>query len=199
MLHASLEQRPILHDQLDVLDRQIDKHASDLGGLGSNQAVDVIVEHCADLILVVRIFCDHSGEDLLAGQQVALFVRHLLLLLLLLLLLGHGHLLLLHHLHLLRIVATHLAAAHAHARRGIAAHLRLVHGVATTVHLVVAWAVVGADLALGLLSLIAAWATWMSSHGALLLLHEVRHGLEQHLEVELELFLVGQISPFGAL
>ena len=198
MLHTSLEQRPILHDQLDVLDRQIDEHASDLGGLGSNQAVDVIVEHCADLILVVRIFCDHSGEDLLAGQQVALFVRHLLLLLLL----GHGcHLLLLllllHHLHLLRIVATHLAA-HAHVRSGIAAHLRcLVHGVAA-VHLV-AWAVVGADLALWLLSLVASWATWMSSHGALLLLHEVGHGLKQHLEVELEFFLVGQISPFGTL
>lgn len=159
----------------------------------------MIVKHCAHLILVVRIFCDHSGEDLLASKQVALFVRHLLLLLLL------GHLchlllllLLLHHLHLLRIVATHLAA-HAHARRRIAAHLRLVHGVAA-VHLVVAsWAVVGADLALRLLSLIAAWATWMSSHGALLLLHEVGHGLKQHLEVELELFLVGQISPFGAL
>ena len=158
----------------------------------------MIVKHCAHLILVVRIFCDHSGEDLLASKQVALFVRHLLLLLLL------GHLchlllllLLLHHLHLLRIVA-HLAA-HAHARRRIAAHLRLVHGVAA-VHLVVAsWAVVGADLALGLLSLIAAWATWMSSHGALLLLHEVGHGLKQHLEVELEFFLVGQISPFGAL
>ena len=197
MLHASLEKRPILHDQLDVLDRQIDKHASDLGSLGSNQAVDVIVKHCAHLILVVRIFGNHSGEDLLASQKVALFVRHLLLLLLL----GHlSHLLLLlllHHLHLLRIVA-HLAA-HAHVRRGIAAHLRMLHGVAA-VHLIVAsWAVVGADLALGLLSLIAAWATWMSSHGALLLLHEVGHGLKQHLEVELELFLVGQISPFGAL
>ena len=57
----SLEQRPILHDQLDVLDRQIDKHVSDLGSSGSNQAADVIVKHCAHLILVFRIFCDHSG------------------------------------------------------------------------------------------------------------------------------------------
>ena len=203
MLHASLEQRKILHDQLDVLDRQIDKHASDLGSLGSNQVVDVIVQHCADLILVVRIFCDHSWEDLLTGQQVALLVGHLLLLLLLShschLLLLLLLLLLLHHLHLLRVVATHLAAAHAHRRSGLAARLHLVHGVAA-VHLVVAWAVVGADLAATrLLSLVAAWATWMSSHGALLLLHEVGHGLEQHLEVELELFLVGQISPLGAL
>jgi len=38
-----------------------------------------------------------------------------------------------------------------------------------------------------------------AGHWSRLLLHEIRHGLEQHLEVELELFLVGKIGPFGAL
>jgi len=38
-----------------------------------------------------------------------------------------------------------------------------------------------------------------SSHWALLLLHEVGHGLKEHLEVELKLLLVGQIGPLGAL
>ena len=36
-------------------------------------------------------------------------------------------------------------------------------------------------------------------HGALLLLHEVGHGLEKHLKVELELLLVCQIGPLGTL
>lgn len=136
----------------------------------------MLVQDCTNLVLVVRVLGDHSGEDLLTSHQVALLVRHLLLLLLL----SHScHLLLLlHHLNLLwRVATSHLAHAHV---RVVAAHWRLLHvWRAAAVHLIVARAVVGADIVTLRCALIATRATRMTArHGALLLLHEVGHGLE---------------------
>ena len=59
LLYTSSEQFPTQHDHFDILDRQIDKHASDFGSLVTSQFLDEIVKHCADLILVVRIFSDY--------------------------------------------------------------------------------------------------------------------------------------------
>ena len=49
-------------------------------------------------------------------------------------------------------------------------------------------------------TILALRTAWMASHGTwTLLLHEIRHGLEEHLQVELELFLVSKIGPLGTL
>jgi len=86
-----------LHNELDVLDGQIDEHTSDLGGLVADDLLNVLVEDCADLVLVVGVLGHDGVDDGVAGHQVALVDIHLLhlLLLLLLLLLLHHHLLLL--------------------------------------------------------------------------------------------------------
>ena len=74
---------------------------------------------------------------------------------------------------------------------------------AVTAHLatlVAIAAIVGTHLALGVTTLrVTTLATGTSHHWALLLLHEVGHRLEEHLEIELELFLVGKVGPFGTL
>ena len=72
----------------------------------------------------------------------------------------------------------------------------------TAAHLasIVLSTVVGTHLAFGVTTLrVATLASGTSHHWALLLLHEVGHRLKEHLEVELELFLVGKVSPFGTL
>ena len=78
-----------MHDKLDVLDGEVDEHTSDLGGLGSDDLGDVLVENGTDLVLVVGVLGDDSLDDLVAGHQVALLDAHLRHLLLLLLLLHH--------------------------------------------------------------------------------------------------------------
>ena len=78
-----VEERPILHDKLDILDGQVDEHTSDLWGLWSNNLGDVLVEDSADLILVVGVLGYDSRDDRVTGHQVALLdahLRHLLLL-----------------------------------------------------------------------------------------------------------------------
>lgn len=96
LLNASVEQRPVLHNELDILDRQVNKHTSDLGGLGADDLLDVLVEDRANLVLVVGVLGHDGVDDGVASHQVALIDVHLLhLLLLLLLLLLHHHLLLL--------------------------------------------------------------------------------------------------------
>ena len=75
------------------------------------------------------------------------------------------------------------------------------HAVAAHLATLVVSTVVGTHLALGVTTLrVATLATGTTSHHwALLLLHEVGHRLEEHLEVELELFLVGKVGPFSTL
>ena len=93
LLNASVEERPVLHYELDIIDGQVDNHASDLGGLGSDDLLDVLVEDRANLVLVVGVLRHDGVDDGVASHQVALIYVHLLHLLLLLLL--HHHLLLL--------------------------------------------------------------------------------------------------------
>ena len=162
----------------------------------------MFVKHGTDLVLVVGVLGDNGVEDLLASNQVTLLdahLRHLLLLGHLLLLLLHLRVLLL----LLHGGTVHLL--HGSTHRG-AVHVTHRRSAGLSAHLVVVGTVVGAHASgatlrlatLVTLSLAAVRAT-STTHGALLLLHEVWHGLEEHLEVELELFLVGEVCPLGTL
>ena len=166
-----VEERPILHDKLDILDGQVDQHASDLRSLWSHNLGDVLVEDSADLILVVGVLGYDSRDDRVTGHQVALLERHLSHLLLLLLLLLLHHLLLLHLLHLSLVVL---------ARR--LNHLLL------SCHTIWIATVVSSDVLLTrLTTLMTTISTWSSTrtHRALILLHKVRHGFKKHLEIEL--------------
>ena len=49
-----------MHNELDILNRQVNEHTSDLGSLGADNLLDVFVENSADLILVVRVL-RHDG------------------------------------------------------------------------------------------------------------------------------------------
>ena len=84
LLDAGVQKRPVLHDELDVLDGQIDEHTGDLGGLVAHNLLDVLVEDRANLVLVVGVLRDDGVDYGVACHQVALVDRHLLLLLLLL-------------------------------------------------------------------------------------------------------------------
>ena len=204
LLNASVEQRPVLHNELDILDGQVNEHTSDLGGLGADDLLDELVEDRANLVLVVGVLGHDGVDDGVASHQVALIDVHLLhlLLLLLLLLLLHHHLLLLILLgHLLLGSWVRTACSHLHLSLTATRHLTGMHAVAAHLATLVVSTVVGTHLALGVTTLgVATLATGTTSHHwALLLLHEVGHRLEEHLEVELELFLVGKVGPFGTL
>ena len=51
-----------MHDELDILDGQVNKHTSDLGGLGADDLLDELVEDRANLVLVVGVL-RHDGVD----------------------------------------------------------------------------------------------------------------------------------------
>ena len=72
LLNASVEQRPVLHNELDILDGQVNEHTSDLGGLGADDLLDELVEDCANLVLVVGVLGHDGVEYLPASHQVAL-------------------------------------------------------------------------------------------------------------------------------
>jgi len=203
LLNASVKQRPVLHNELDVLDGQVNEHTSDLGGFGADDLLDVLVEDRANLVLVVGVLGHDGVDDGVACHQVALVDVHLLhLLLLLLLLLLHHHLLLLLRLgHMLLGSWVRTACSHLHLSLSATRHLTGMHAVASHLATLVVAAVVGTHLALGVTTLrVATLATGTShSHWALLLLHKVWHRLKEHLEIELELFLVGEVGPFGTL
>ena len=55
LLNASVEQRPVLHNELNILDGQVNEHTSDLGGLGADDLLDELVEDRANLVLVVGV------------------------------------------------------------------------------------------------------------------------------------------------
>ena len=193
-----------MHNELDILDGQVNEHTSDLGGLGADDLLDELVEDRANLVLVVGVLGHDGVDDGVACHQVALIDVHLLHLLLLLLLL----LLLHHHLLLLLVLLGHLllgswvrtACSHLHLSLTATRHLTGMHAVTAHLATLVVSTVVGTHLALGVTTLrVATLASRTSHHWALLLLHEVGHRLEEHLEVELELFLVGKVGPFGTL
>ena len=66
LLHTSLEQGKILHDQPHVFDRQINNHAGDFGRPGNTGKMKNVLVNCIpDLVLVIRVLQDHKWEDLL--------------------------------------------------------------------------------------------------------------------------------------
>ena len=191
LLDTSLEERPVLHDQLDVLNGQIDQHTSDLWSLCADEIVDMLVQYRANLVFVVRVLGHNCRDDLMASHQVTLLLAHLRLWWLLNLLNWW--------LHLWRNL--HHRLSWSSIRRVIHAWLvvRVAHMRTTSALVTLTGNTVAHRLALRS-TLEALRTAWMpAGHWSRLLLHEIRHGLEQHLEVELELFLVGKIGPFGAL
>ena len=76
---TSLEEVIVLHDKLDVSNREIDQHTSDLWSLWSNKLIHKLVENSSYLILVVRVLGDDSREDLVAGHDESLVHGQLLL------------------------------------------------------------------------------------------------------------------------
>ena len=182
LLNASVEQRPVLHNELDILDGQVNEHTSDLGGLGADDLLDELVKDRANLVLVIGVLGHDGVDDGVASHQVALIDVHLLhlLLLLLLLLLLHHHLLLLILLgHLLLGSWVRTACSHLHLSLTATRHLTGMHAVTAHLATLVVSTVVGTHLALGVTTLgVATLATGTTSHHwALLLLHEVGHGL----------------------
>ena len=90
-----------MHNELDILNGQVNEHTSDLGGLGANDLLNELVENRANLVLIVGVLGHDGVDDGVAIHQVALIDAHLLML--------HHHLLLLHHhLLLLLILLGHL-------------------------------------------------------------------------------------------
>jgi len=218
LANTSLEQIVVLHDELNVVNWQVNKHSRDLGSFLADQLVNEFVENGANLVFVVGVLCNDSWEDgvgshdvlLVNGQLLSLLLLSLDLLLLLLLLdlLHLNHLLLAawlllllrlcttwHLLHVLElttlVVELHLSSAH--------------HGVSVLVLvLVLSIAFRVASLVTSVTSLLVllevsvlAGATGLS-HGSLLL-HQERHALNEKLEIVLELFLVSKISPLCTL
>ena len=111
LLYTSLEERPVLHDELDVIDRQINDHTSDLRStFGSNNLFNELVKDGTNLGAVVRVTVYDGRQDLAAAVVIALLDGYLLLLPLLLLLLHllriHG-LLLFHQHFAAKVVSAH--------------------------------------------------------------------------------------------
>jgi len=88
LANTRLEQIVVLHNELNVVNWQVDEHARDLGSFRANQLINEFVEHGTNLILVVRVLWNNSWEDRIGGHDVLLIngqlLSHLLLLLLLL-------------------------------------------------------------------------------------------------------------------
>ena len=66
-----------MHNELDVLDGQVNDHASDLGGPGADETLDKVVEDRANLVLVVRILRHDGFDNGVASHQVLLIDTHL--------------------------------------------------------------------------------------------------------------------------
>ena len=182
LLDTGLKQREVLHDELDVLDGQIDEHTGDLGGLlGSDELVDVLVEDGADLGAVVGVLRHERRKHLMAGEQVLLLDAHRRLL-------GRGR----HGLLLGRRLRLHLVGDHHVLLRVLMHHV----ATAAVVHLVARRTVLRARASREALLVRAAHLTHVWT---LLLLHEEGHRLKEHLEVVLHLLLVGEIGPLSVL
>jgi len=212
LANTSLEQIVVLHDELNVVNWQVNEHSRDLGSFLADQLVDEFVEDGTNLILVVRVLWNDSWKDSVGSHDVLLvecqlLSLHLLLLLLLLLLLDllHlnnlllggrllrllllvGHLLLLLHVLLITALEVHLLSHHA------ASLLMLVLSILSLVVLTSSLGPVTLWLILEVSVLALATRSYWS-----LLLHKERHALDEKLEVVLELFLVSKISPLCTL
>jgi len=180
-----------LHDELNVVDGQVDQHTSDLGSFfTANNLVDELVDDCTNLSLVVGILNYDSRKDLLSGHEVPLvnsqLLRWLLLRLHWLWLRIHNHLWLrLHHLSTtitLWLWLTHIALWHA--------VLVLTFGslsITTTSETL-------------LVSIIISSLPSLRSHlTSLLLSNDTWQILDEQLEIVLEILLVRKTCPCGTL
>lgn len=78
LLDASVEERPVLHDVLDVLDGEVDEHAGDLGGeLLASELLHEVEDGIANGLLHVLVLGLDGGDQLGAlGVEVLLGLRH---------------------------------------------------------------------------------------------------------------------------
>ena len=61
---TGLEEVPVGHHLLDIIEGQVDQHTSDLGGLlRSEDLLDELIKHGTGLVLVVWILLDHGWDD----------------------------------------------------------------------------------------------------------------------------------------
>ena len=205
LANTSFEQIVVLHNQLDIINGEIDEHARDLGSLLSNQLIDELVKYSTDLVLVIRVLRDNGWENLVGGHDVSLVDGQLLLLYLLrlpnlfLLLLNCNHLLL----------GGRLLLRHSH----LVLHSHLLMGHARSTHHAILLLVLSVLVSLSLVSTsICARTTWsfpLSAHiwrallshsgPTSLLLHQEWHALDEKLEVVLEFFLVSKVGPLSTL
>lgn len=197
-----------MENVLHLSNGQVNQHASDLGRLlRANQLTHELVKHGTNLFAVVGVLVDDSGQNLVARDQVLLIDGHLSLslrcrLLLLLLQLGlRLHLLglcSLHLLHLLELRSGHLPlngshVAHGHRLRTLVAH----HAVLTVVRAVLAGTTLVARVSS--LSVVVVLTAVVGSTKVVSLLSTEHEGhlFEDHLEVELQLFLLVKVGPLA--
>ena len=72
LANTSFEQIVVLHDELNVVNWQVNEHSSDLWCFWSDQLVNEFVEHGTNLIFVVRVLFNDSWENLVGGHDVPL-------------------------------------------------------------------------------------------------------------------------------
>ena len=72
LLNTGLEQIVVLHNELNVVNWQVNEHSSDLWCFWSDQLVNEFVEHGTNLIFVVRVLFNDSWENLVGGHDVPL-------------------------------------------------------------------------------------------------------------------------------
>lgn len=81
LLNAGFEERPVLYDRLEVLDGKFDDHACDLGGLGTDELLDVRKDDISNLLFVAGVLGHDLVDDLAASREIGLLGALLLLLL----------------------------------------------------------------------------------------------------------------------
>ena len=68
LLNACIEQGPVLHYELDILDGQFNDHTSDHRGLGADNLLDVLEENIAYMFLVVGVLRHNAVDDGMASH-----------------------------------------------------------------------------------------------------------------------------------
>jgi len=202
LTNTSLEQIVVLHDELNVVDWKVNEHTSDLWSFLADQLINEFVEDCTNLILVVRVLRNDSWENLVGSHDVPLVDSQLLLLNLRLLSLNLLlNLLLCDHLLLRgRLLHVHLVL---HSHLLMLLHTWLSHHVSSLLILVlIPLSSLSCSMLTWLFESTHVWvALWSSSSwsSSSLLLHQEWHTLDEKLQVILEFFLVGKVSPLCTL
>lgn len=200
LLDTCLHKTPVLHDHLDVIKGKVNEHTSDLWRLvWASDVLDVVEEDGADLLFVRRVLRHNSVDDLLAREQVALLDRHLGVHLRRLSVLRGHHWLLVHHcridLHLVghRVLVLNLRSLVMHGRTTlvVVVHLVVIASVASLAH--------GTTIRSILVVTMATWHLSTSHLARTWATHKHGHLFKKHLEVVLDLFLIGELRPLGVV